>query len=501
MKICVLQSSYEASNSPFYQYDQYCDPSYFYQGKEHQHTFEAVLVKKSTASQQIRDLVTRGFDVFINLCDGAFDEDRAGIEVVQLLERYNQAFTGADSSFFEPSKETMKKIAYYYGVNTAPFIFAYGDEDIEEAAQNLKFPLIVKHYNGYSSVGMTKNSRCTNREELYFQAQKMIASYGGALIEEFIDGREFTVLVAENPEDQSHPLTFKPVECRFSHGETFKHFDLKWKEYSNIQWIPCDDPELEKKLKDMSSKIFTALGGVGYGRTDIRVNSDNEPFFLEINPNCGIFYPAPEDHPDALGSADFILLNDPMGHVGFIEHIIKVAIEHQKKRVKKTEVRFKHNQGYGVYAKKDIQEGEIIHQHEECAYYLTTRKHVESHWTDPLMREWFEHYAYPMTDNIWAIWSPKPEDWLPINHSCNPNAWLVGLNVAARRPIRKGEQITMEYATFCTDNMAAFNCLCGSDNCRKVIRGRDYLLPFVGDLYDEHISDYVETRRRENAGK
>jgi len=171
MKICVLQSSYEASNSPFYQYDQYCDPSYFYQGKEHQHTFEAVLVKKSTASQQIRDLVTRGFDVFINLCDGAFDEDRAGIEVVQLLERYNQAFTGADSSFFEPSKETMKKIAYYYGVNTAPFIFAYGDEDIEEAAQNLKFPLIVKHYNGYSSVGMTKNSRCTNREELYFQVE------------------------------------------------------------------------------------------------------------------------------------------------------------------------------------------------------------------------------------------------------------------------------------------------------------------------------------------
>jgi len=50
---------------------------------------------------------------------------------------------------------------------------------------------------------------------------------------------------------------------------------------------------------------------------------------LEINPNCGIFYPAPPDQPDALGSADFILLHDPMGHVGFIEHIMQAAIERQ----------------------------------------------------------------------------------------------------------------------------------------------------------------------------
>ena len=83
--------------------------------------------------------------------------------------RYGQAFTGADSGFFEPSKEVMKMMAYYYGVNTAPFVFAYDDDDIEEACQTLRFPLIVKHYNGYSSVGMTKDSRCTTADQLRVQ--------------------------------------------------------------------------------------------------------------------------------------------------------------------------------------------------------------------------------------------------------------------------------------------------------------------------------------------
>ena len=39
-----------------------------------------------------------GFDVFINLCDGAWDEDRAGIEVAQTLERLGLVFTGATVS-------------------------------------------------------------------------------------------------------------------------------------------------------------------------------------------------------------------------------------------------------------------------------------------------------------------------------------------------------------------------------------------------------------------
>jgi D-alanine-D-alanine ligase len=317
LKICTLQSSYEGSNAPFKNYDLYCDPSPYLP----EHEWSKVFVRKATAVQQIRDLVKEGFDVFVNLCDGAWDEDRAGKEVVEALERFGAAYTGADLNFYEPSKETMKMVALYNDVKTPPFKFAFNQADIDEAAKTLKFPLIVKHFNGYSSIGMTKDSRCTTPEGLNTQAWRFINEFGGALIEEFIDGREFTCLVAENPEDPKNPIAFKPVECVFDEGPTgFKHFELKWAECNKIKWIPCSEPVLEQKIKEMTKKIFVALDGVSYGRCDLRVNKEGEVFFLEINPNCGIFYPT--EPPEAMGSADFILVNDPIGHRGFLKHII-----------------------------------------------------------------------------------------------------------------------------------------------------------------------------------
>jgi len=48
---------------------------------------------------------------------------------------------------------------------------------------------------------------------------------------------------------------------------------------------------------------------------------------LEINPNCGIYYPL-----DAAGSADFILQNDPLGHVGFTKNLIDAAFARHNKK-------------------------------------------------------------------------------------------------------------------------------------------------------------------------
>ena len=48
-----------------------------------------------TTLARVKELVAEGFDVFFNLCDGAADEDRPGIEVVQTLEELGVPFTGA----------------------------------------------------------------------------------------------------------------------------------------------------------------------------------------------------------------------------------------------------------------------------------------------------------------------------------------------------------------------------------------------------------------------
>jgi D-alanine-D-alanine ligase len=103
-----------------------------------------------------------------------------------------------------------------------------------------------------------------------------------------------------------------------------------------------------------------------------------------------------------------------------------------------------------------------------------------------------------MSDEVWAMWSPDPEDWKPINHSCDPSAWFEGLDLVARRDLEPGDEITMDYATFCTEPMAEFDCACGAPECRSVIRGSDHLEDFV-ERYGSHLSDHVRRKREEAA--
>lgn len=74
------------------------------------------------------------------------------------------------------------------------------------------------------------------------------------------------------------------------------------------------------------------------------------------------------------------------------------------------------------------------------------------------------------------------------NHSCSPNAHVIAnydeeTNVAevlmiAIKPIELGEEITFDYATTestVTPELLRKPCLCGSNNCRKIITGFDEL--------------------------
>jgi len=54
----------------------------------------------------------------------------------------------------------------------------------------------------------------------------------------------------------------------------------------------------------------------------------------------------------------------------------------------------------------------------------------------------------------------------------------------------------MDYGTFCVDNMTEFKCTCGTSKCRKVIRGTDYLEPWIEEQYGSHVSDCVSTKRK-----
>jgi D-alanine-D-alanine ligase-like ATP-grasp enzyme len=485
LKICILDPSYENSDSPMKDYDPLSDVVRHLKD----HECETVYIDKAKAVRQVIELSRRGFDVFINLCDGAWDEDRAGIEVVQTMERLGMAFTGATSSFYEPTRETMKKVCQFWGIKAPAYVLAVDDASIEVAARTLRFPLIAKHPNSYGSIGLTKESRVNTPEALREQAGKMIASFGSSLIEEFIDGREFSVLVVENADDPLQPFAYRPVEFCFPDDESFKHFDMKWKDYEAMACTQCDDDELAERLEDMSRKLFLGLNGAGYGRCDIRMNEQGELFMLEINPNCDVAYPLEE----SAGSADLILMHEPWGHREFFEKTIRAALKRQQRLHRNWHLALDNKSRYGMYALETINAGDLIDAHEEEVHVLVSHKHVHENWNGEQKR-WFSEYAYPLTDEIFVSWSPDPEHWKPINHSCDPNAWLEGLNLVARQDIPAGQEITIDYATFYNERLDDFVCHCGAADCRGIIKGTDYLEPVV-ERYGAHVSDYVRTKR------
>ena len=310
MYLCVLSSIPDPNDVPY-------DPSPHMNGFKWKH----YQVNPKNVERQLRDLLSEGVDVFFNLCDGTPDDALSGIGLVQIMEKLGVAFTGADSSFFDPSRQEMKAYAKKANVPTPKWVMIDRVEDVERVSKRLRFPILVKPPHGYASVGITRDSRCENLEQLKVQVGREIELFGRALLEEFIEGREFTCLIAENPDDENAPITFKPVEFIFPQGESFKHYDMKWVDYEKMSVAPVNDKRIEKTLREQTTRLFKAMDGNGYARCDYRMAADGTIYMLEINPNCGIFYA-----PDEPGSADFSLLKDPVyNHRKFMKLIIRAA--------------------------------------------------------------------------------------------------------------------------------------------------------------------------------
>jgi D-alanine-D-alanine ligase len=300
-------------------------------------------VNPKNIERQLRDLLNEGVDVFFNLCDGTPDDALSGIGLVQIMEKLGVAFTGANSDFFDPSRQEMKAYAKKSNVPIPSWVMVDRVEDVERVSKRLRFPILVKPPHGYASVGIRRESRCENIEQLRTQTGREIEEFGRALLEEFIEGREFTCLIAENPDDANNPITFKPVEFIFPPGESFKHYNMKWVEYEKMSVAPVDNAHIEKVLRENTTRLFKAMNGNGYARCDYRMDADGTIYMLEINPNCGIFY-----SPEEPGSADFSLIHDPVyNHHKFLKLIVRSAQKRQdtmfaarlnKRQVKKQRV-------------------------------------------------------------------------------------------------------------------------------------------------------------------
>lgn len=83
------------------------------------------------------------------------------------------------------------------------------------------------------------------------------------------------------------------------------------------------------------------------------------------------------------------------------------------------------------------------------------------------------------------------------NHSCDPNLWHVGpYDIAARRPIAAGEELTIDYGTQSAGSGFSMVCSCGSSCCRGLVTGEDWRRPDLQLTYAGHWPPVFEERVR-----
>lgn len=316
MRICLLTSQeLDAAEPPDDDFP--CDPRPFLPDA---HWVTEVLDDPRTSVARLEARIAEGFDLFFNLCDGD-GRSEPGIELVRTLEKHGVPFAGPCSDFFDPTRRQMKDACRRVGIAAPRGVRVRKLDDLERVLGRLHFPLIVKCHNSYASVDLSRHSRVVSAGGLRRQAAKMIARHGAALVEEFVEGDECTVLVAETPGDPARPTTYSPIQYHFPPGETFKHERLKWVDYRGLSAGPVPDAGLAARLRDESARFFAALGGTGFARCDIRVAADGTPWMLEINPLCGVYF-AEGDY----GGADLCLQLDPAGHEGFTRQLVEAAL-------------------------------------------------------------------------------------------------------------------------------------------------------------------------------
>jgi len=461
MRICVLQPDYSTTGVDYKEYDPPRDLSSLLPG----HIVDHVFLNKLTTYKQLLELSKKHYDCFVNLCEGYLEWEVPSIDVIHSLDLLNLPYTGPTVLLYDPPKELMKYVAYTEDVKTPSYVLLNTSSDIIKEIASLNFPLFVKPAKAGDSLGIDEKSIVNNETELINKCHSLFEEYPELLIENYIAGREFTVLLAADPEHQKNPKIYPPVEYIFPKGKYFKTYSLKTSELHPTSNVVVTDSNIIAQLSDAARKIFNSFGGVGYARLDFRMDDRGDLYFLEINFTCSVFYSDGYE-----GSADYILKADKDGPSGFLHHIIKEGIARHISKQKKYLMKGNSISGYGIYATQQIARKEIIFRGEEKPHRLITLKWMEKQWNER-DKKLFSQYALPLSSEIYIMWDEDPNIWAPQNHSCRPNTIYDGLNVVALRDIDAGEELTLDYSHLLDEHTAPFDCNCGAPQCKKKISG------------------------------
>lgn len=149
--------------------------------------------------------------------------------------------------------------------------------------------------------------------------------------------------------------------------------------------------------------------------------------------------------------------------------------------MKKIRIGKSHVHGRGVFADEYIRRGEKIQYIRGPIIKKITHNARES----KVIEDWVG-----VGKDTWI----KPlEPFLFLNHSCEPNAVIVGKRLlVALKNIRKDEEISMDYSLSDADEHWSMRCGCGTRSCRKYVGPVQELPSRVFKKYLPNIPKYFQ---------
>ncbi len=233
-----------------------------------------------------------------NLCEEINGKSELEMCVAGFLELLGIPYTGSAplALGMALNKYRVKQILRAAGIPVPKGFLYYPNQ--KPGRKPLRFPVIVKPVREDGSLGINTGSVCADMAQLESQAAYVHAVYRQeALVEEYLEGREFNVSIMGN-----EPRVLAISEIDFTgmpEGEPkIVSYRAKWDEESPMfgNTVPICPAEISKRMKkrvcDIALRSYQCLGCRDYGRIDMRTDAEGNVYVLEVNPN-------PDISPDA----------------------------------------------------------------------------------------------------------------------------------------------------------------------------------------------------------
>ena len=272
--------------------------------------------------QARKELEGLSADLVFNLFEGFSGSSETEAMVAEVISGLGIPYTGcpAETLALALDKAKTKEILAEAGFAT-PRYQLLNPETMSEF--HLDYPCIVKPCSEDASSGLSEKSVVDDFTALEKQVKLVSSLYDQALVEEFIDGREFNATVLGDSECTALPVS--EIAYRLPPElPKILTFAAKWEPeslyFQGTKTIcPAQVPDNEReRIVATALAVFQLFSPQGYARVDMRLGRGGQLNIIEVNPN-------PDISPDS--GAALQAKTAGMDYTKFIDRIVMLALE------------------------------------------------------------------------------------------------------------------------------------------------------------------------------